>query len=241
LLVRADRIPDQALWSAHDAQKRELLEWLGSRTGVALRPDLPTIGFARRMTEYKRPELLLGDIEGLKRIARKRSFQLVIAGKAHPSDEPGKRLIALVHERLREIRDDIPCVFVPGYDTDVARRMVAGTDIWLNTPLKPLEASGTSGMKAAFNGVPSLSILDGWWVEGCIEGVNGWAIGDPTEAPSSEDRELLYRKLEDVVLPLYHENRAAWIAVMKGAISKTASYFNSHRMMRRYIAEAYMR
>ncbi len=241
LLVRADRIPDEAIWAAHSAQKVALVDWLRTQTGIELRADLPIIGFARRMTEYKRPDLLFGDIGRLKRIAQARGFQLVLAGKAHPSDEPGKRLIALVHERLRQIRDDVPAVYLPDYNMGTALHLVSGADIWLNTPLRPLEASGTSGMKAAFNAIPSLSILDGWWVEGCIEGVNGWAIGDPAEAASDQDRESLYRKLEDVVLPLYHENRPAWIAVMKGAVSKSASYFDSHRMMRRYVAEAYFR
>jgi starch phosphorylase len=124
---------------------------------------------------------------------------------------------------------------------DIASRLVTGTDMWLNTPLKPLEASGTSGMKAAFNAIPSLSILDGWWVEGCIEGVNGWAIDEPTAIGPGEDRESLYRKLEHVVLPLYYDNRPGWVGVMKGAVSKSASYFDSHRMMRRYVTEAYLR
>ena len=241
LLVRADRIPDEAIWAAHQEQKGALVDWIRTRTGVELRLDRPTLGFARRMTEYKRPDLLFADIERLRRIARRRPFQLVLAGKAHPSDEPGKRLIALVHARLRELRDDVTAAYLPDYNMDVAFRLVGGTDVWLNTPLKPLEASGTSGMKAAFNAVPSLSILDGWWVEGCIEGVNGWAIDDPADAGAGRDQESLYRKLADVVLPLYYENRPAWIGVMKGAIAKSASYFDSHRMMRRYVTEAYLR
>jgi len=241
LLMRADRIPDGAVTGAHDVQKRALVDWIRTRHGVELRLDRPIIGFARRMTEYKRPDLLFADVERLRRIARARPFQLVFAGKAHPSDEPGKHLIALVHECLRQIRDEVPSVYVPDYDTDIALRLVGGADIWLNTPLRPLEASGTSGMKAAFNAVPSLSILDGWWVEGCIEGINGWAIGDPLDTASSHDQEALYRTLETTVLPLYHGDRPAWTAVMKGAITKSASYFNSHRMMRRYVSDAYMR
>jgi len=125
-----------------------------------------------------------------------------------------------------------------------ALEMVSGADVWLNTPLRPLEASGTSGMKAAFNGVPHLSVLDGWWIEGCIEGVTGWAVGEDGDVPGSDDAGCLYRKLEQVVLPLYYGysgERAAWIAVMKGAICKSASFFNSHRMLRRYATEAYIR
>jgi len=241
LLLRADRIPDEAIRAAHDAQKQALIDRIRAQTGVELRIDLPTIGFARRMTAYKRPELLFADTERLTRIARARPFQLVLAGKAHPSDEPGKHLIAFVNERLRGIRDDIRAVYLPDYNTETALALVSGTDVWLNTPLRPLEASGTSGMKAAFNAVPSLSILDGWWGEGCIEGVNGWAIGEPADAGAGGDQESLYRKLEEVVLPLYYDNRPGWIAVMKGAVSKSASYFNSHRMMRRYVSEAYLR
>ena len=127
------------------------------------------------------------------------------------------------------------------YKIDSALAMVSGADLWLNTPLRPLEASGTSGMKAAFNGVPSLSVLDGWWVEGCIEGSTGWAIGNGADLANHSDQEDLYQKLEQTVLPLYALYRAGWIAVMKGAIAKNASYFNSHRMMRRYVTEAYIR
>jgi starch phosphorylase len=240
LLVRADRIPDDAVWAAHCAQKQALLDRIRAQTGIELRSDLPTIGFARRMTAYKRPDLLFADTERLLRIARARPFQLVLAGKAHPSDEPGKSLIAFVNERLRAVRNDIRAAYLPDYNMDTALGLVSGTDVWLNTPLRPLEASGTSGMKAAFNAIPSLSILDGWWGEGCLEGVNGWAIGELAETASAQDQESLYRKLEDVVLPLYYENRPAWIAIMKGAVSKSASYFNSHRMMRRYVSEAYL-
>jgi len=241
LLVRADRIPDEAVWQAHCVQKQALIDRIRQQTGIVLRADLPIIGFARRMTEYKRPDLLFADIERLRRMSRAQPFQLVLAGKAHPRDEPGKRLIAVVHERLRQVRQDIPAAYLPNYDMDIALALVSGVDIWLNTPLRPLEASGTSGMKAAFNAVPSLSILDGWWVEGCIEGDNGWAIGDPAATAPGQDQESLYRKLEDVVLPLYYADRPGWLAVMKGAITKSASYFDSHRMMRRYVSEAYLR
>jgi starch phosphorylase len=159
----------------------------------------------------------------------------VLAGKAHPRDEEGKRLIEVVNAHARALADAIPVAYLPDYDIALARTLVAGCDVWLNTPLPPLEASGTSGMKAAFNGVPSLSVLDGWWTEGCIEGVTGWAIGDAA---------TLYDKLERIVLPLYDAvdgGAGAWIGVMKGAIGKNASYFNSHRMMRRYATESYLR
>jgi len=243
-LVRADCcIPDAAVWEAHVQAKQELIEKVRALTGVALHPKVPILGFARRMTAYKRPDLLFADLERLKAIAQQRSFQIVLAGKAHPRDEGGKRLIEQLHAQARALEGVVPAVYLPDYDMDIARLLVAGVDIWLNTPLRPFEASGTSGMKAAFNGVPSLSVLDGWWVEGCIEGVTGWAIGNAAGADDGDAR-ALYDKLEQVVLPLYYgysNDPGGWIKVMKGAISKNASYFNSHRMMRRYATEAYIR
>ena len=145
-----------------------------------------------------------------------------------------------LHELIRALAGEIAVAFLPNYDMELARLLAAGSDVWLNTPQRPLEASGTSGMKAALNGVPQLSVLDGWWVEGCIEGVTGWAIGADVQSANGDDAGALYEKLEHVVLPLYATNRAGWIAVMKGAITKNASIFNSHRMMRRYAAEAYL-
>jgi starch phosphorylase len=244
LLVRADRIPDAAIWDAHRQAKIRLIEKVKASAGIALLPEQPIIGYARRMTAYKRPDLLFTDVERLKAIARERPFQLLLAGKAHPRDEPGKGLIELLHAHMRQLAGILPIAFLPDYDMDAALAMVSGCDVWLNTPLPPLEASGTSGMKAAFNGVPHLSVLDGWWIEGCIEGVTGWAIGDGAQAAAESDAASLYRKLEQVVLPLYDASASdpsGWIAVMKGTICKNASYFNSHRMMRRYATEAYMR
>ncbi len=242
LLMRADCcIPDAAIWESHVQAKQHLIEKVQTLTGVLLDPKLPIIGFARRMTAYKRPDLLFSDIERLKTIARQQPFQIVLAGKAHPHDENGKQLIEQLYAHARDLVGAISVVYLPDYDIELAQSLTAGADVWLNTPLPPLEASGTSGMKAALNGVPSLSVLDGWWIEGCIEGVTGWAIGDVAGKADSDGREL-YDKLEQVVLPLYYSNdRSHWIKVMKGAISKNASYFNSHRMMRRYATEAYIR
>lgn len=242
LLMRADRIPDAAIREAHRQGKQHLIEMVRERCGVTMHPKLPILGFARRMTAYKRPDLLFSDLARLKSIAQARPLQIVLAGKAHPRDADGKRLIETLHRHMRELGDVIPIAYLPNYDMDIALAMVSGVDVWLNTPLRPLEASGTSGMKAAFNGVPSLSVLDGWWIEGCIEGVTGWAVGSGEDASNGDDAALLYDKLENVVLPLYYGYRGdetAWTAVMKGAISKNASYFNSHRMMRRYFTEAY--
>ncbi|HEX6998094.1 MAG TPA: alpha-glucan family phosphorylase [Gammaproteobacteria bacterium] len=240
LLMRANVVlPPEELWAAHVRVKRSLIERVRAATGVALDPELPTIGYGRRMTQYKRPELLFSDVAALRRIAAAQPFQIVLAGKAHPRDEPGKRAIERLHGLMRELAPDVPVAFLPNYSMDVALAMVAGVDVWLNTPQPPLEASGTSGMKAALNGVPNLSVLDGWWLEGHIEGVTGWAIGDGGD-DSAAHAAALYAKLEQVVLPLYRD-RAAWLAVMMGAISRNASLFHSHRMMRRYAAEAYLR
>jgi starch phosphorylase len=183
---------------------------------------------------------LFADLDRLKRVAATHPLQIVLAGKAHPRDETGKRAIELLHRVSRELAGVVKIAFLPDYGMEAALAMVAGVDVWLNTPQPPLEASGTSGMKAALNGVPNLSVLDGWWLEGHIEGITGWAIGNGEGGRSGPDAESLYEKLEGVVLPLYAD-RNRWIAVMKGAISRNASIFHSHRTMRRYAAEAYLR
>lgn len=237
MMVRADQIASDRIWQAHQQAKDEMIGEIRRRTGVALDPALPTIGFARRMTAYKRPDLLFTDLQRLRTICERYPFQVVIAGKAHPSDGPGKDAIRRIHEHIAELAPDIPMVFVPDYDMALARFLVSGVDVWLNTPTPPLEASGTSGMKAALNGVLNLSVLDGWWLEACIEGMTGWSVGSH-EAPSAED---LYDKLESEVLPLYHQDRDRWVWMMKQAIGKIPCYFNTQRMMRRYAAEAYIR
>lgn len=234
LLSRADAIPDGLLLDAHQRAKEALVARVKELTGVILDTQAATLGFARRMTAYKRPDLLFEDLDRLRRIARQRPIQVVLAGKAHPHDGEGKRLIELLHQRARALAGSVPVAFLPDYDMRLAQLLVAGCDVWVNTPLPPLEASGTSGMKAAFNGVPSLSVPDGWWLEGCIEGVTGWSVNDAHE---------LYESLERIVLPLFYgdSSKAGWIQVMKGSIAKNAAYFNSHRMMRRYATEAYLR
>ena len=242
LLMRAECcIPDQEIWDAHKLAKQALITRVQALTSVALNPDLPILGFARRMTAYKRPDLLFSDIGRLAQLAQRYPFQIVLAGKAHPRDEGGKQLIEMLHAHMRELAGRITIAYLPDYGMDIALSMVSGVDVWLNTPLRPMEASGTSGMKAAFNGVPNLGVLDGWWIEGCIEGITGWAVGDNALSENGDDAHALYDKLEQTVLPLYHDNRSGWIAVMKGAIGKNASIFNSHRMMRRYATEAYIR
>lgn len=241
LLVRAAHcIDNESIWQAHSEAKAALISRVKKLCDTELSLDMPILGFARRMTAYKRPDLLYSELERLKSIASQYPFQIVLAGKAHPGDKEGKRLIETLHHHIQELAGFVPMAFLPDYDMELAHKLVSGADIWINTPLPPLEASGTSGMKAAFNGVPSLSIMDGWWKEGCIEGVTGWAVGDGSGVATIDDAHVLYDKLENVVLPLYYDNRQGWIAVMKGAISQNASFFNSHRMMRRYATEAYI-
>jgi starch phosphorylase len=247
LMVRADHLPGDRVWTAHRQAKDDLIAEVHRRTGTALDPDKPIIGFARRMTAYKRPDLLFSDIERLRRINAQHPFQVVLAGKAHPSDGPGKALIQRIHHHIAELAPELPMVFVPNYEAGLAKHLVSGVDVWLNTPTPPLEASGTSGMKAALNGVLNLSVLDGWWLEACIEGVTGWAVGHDGGSMGHHDgaamatAEDLYSKLEQVVLPLYYHDRERWTWMMRQAIAKIACYFNTQRMMRRYAAEAYIR
>lgn len=241
ILVHADCcLPDAEVHHAHSAAKIALIERVRTLTGRVLDPQLPIVGYARRMTAYKRPELLFSDIERLRGIGQRHPLQLVFAGKAHPMDYEGKNRIAAIHAAMEALTPVINGVFLPNYDMALAQLLIPGVDVWLNTPQRPLEASGTSGMKAALNGVPSLSVLDGWWIEGCIEGVTGWSIGPGNDEPSDGDAESLYGKLERAVLPLYHANHGAWSLLMKRTIAYNGSLFNSHRMMRRYASEAYL-
>ncbi|MCZ8131440.1 MAG: alpha-glucan family phosphorylase [Steroidobacteraceae bacterium] len=233
-------VPGAELWDAHATAKAALCDHVATATGVRLRPDRPILAYARRMTAYKRPELLLSDVARVRELARRQPFQLVYAGKAHPADHDGKRRIEEVHAALAALRPEIASAYLPNYGLRDAAVLVAGADVWLNTPLPPLEASGTSGMKAALNGVPSLSVLDGWWVEGCVEGVTGWGLqghGGDGGAAAAE----LYERLERCVLPLLHGEPAHWLPVMQGAIALNGAMFHSHRMMRRYASEAYLK
>ncbi len=242
LLVRVDAIPDAEIWVAHAGNKAALLARARELTGRDLSPQRLTIGFARRATGYKRADLILADVARL--AALPGGLNIIYAGKAHPANQPGKEIIRQVFRAAEELRGKVDIVYLPDYGMELAALMVAGVDLWLNTPLRPLEASGTSGMKAAHNGVPNLSVLDGWWIEGHIEGVTGWSIGprpsEHTDYSGQEDAEDLYHKLEDVILPLFHGDPVGWTRVMKNAIGKNASYFNSHRMVRRYVVQAYL-
>ncbi|MEO6596820.1 MAG: alpha-glucan family phosphorylase [Planctomycetota bacterium] len=237
-------VPLPEIFDAHGEAKRLLVEKVRSSCGVELDPTLLTIGFARRATEYKRTDLVFHDLDRLRAIAHGAGgLQFVFAGKAHPHDAGGKRLIQSVVEAGRALGDQVRVVYLPNYDMDLARVMVAGCDVWLNTPRKPLEASGTSGMKAAANGVPHLSVLDGWWLEGHIEGVTGWAIGtrDTHSAADAEDASELYDKLDSTIAPMFYGDPRAWAEVMRHVIAINASYFHTRRMVQNYASTAYLR
>ena len=232
-------IADEDLWAAHETAKQALIDDIRERTGRMLDPERPLIGFARRMTPYKRADLLFGHLVRLLRIAEHRPFQVVLSGKAHPHDKGGKALIARLHEVAHSCGEHLPVVFLPGYDIDLAGRLVAGCDVWLNTPEPPLEASGTSGMKAAVNGGLNLSVLDGWWLEGCVHGRNGWSIGNERDAAAAGHDEQLLELLDREVLPTWYEDRSRWIAMMKHAIASLGPRFSAERAMRDYAAQAY--
>ena len=246
LLVRALEIPNHEVWAAHVKAKKSLIEFVEKRAGAKLDPEALTIGFARRATGYKRSTLIFSDLHRLLDVNREGKIQMVFAGKAHPRDVDGKRLIRAIFDFAEKLKDEVKVVYLENYDMDVAGRLTSGVDVWLNTPVPPMEASGTSGMKAAHNGVVNFSVLDGWWVEGCVEGVTGWSIGPhPRDFVSEEERreiELrdLYGKLEYLIAPMFYGQRDAWIGLMKNSIARLAHYFQIQWVMRRYITEAYI-
>ena len=235
-------IPLADVRKAHAGAKLQLLEQVYSRTAVRLDPDVLTIGFARRAATYKRADLLFSDLERLRHLVHRIGpLQVVYAGKAHPRDEMGKELIRRVFAAGESLRHEVPVVYLEDYDMEIARFLCSGVDIWLNTPHKPQEASGTSGMKAALNGVPSFSVLDGWWVEGCVENVTGWSIGDSWEVATDTGRETasLYDKLENHIMPMYYGRPSAFAEVMRWSIALNGSFFNSRRMVLQYRENAY--
>jgi glycogen phosphorylase len=244
-LRHALSIPGEEIWAAHVEAKAALLERVRAQGGPEFRPDALTLGFARRATAYKRGTLLFHDSDRLRALARNwGGLQVVFAGKAHPRDKDGKDIIRAIHQARDALRGEIPVVYFPDYDMDLGKLLCAGADLWLNTPRPPLEASGTSGMKAAVNGVPSLSVVDGWWVEGWIEGVTGWAIGSDAGAHAvqrsdAEDAAALYAKLGDSVLPCFYARRDLFVDVMRNAIAMNGAFFNTERMLFQYLHSAY--
>ncbi len=263
-----DELEDQRLWAAHRRQKVELalfarrhLRHQFARLGDApealgelsraLDPDVLTIGFARRFATYKRAELLFTDEERLASILcdRDRPMQVVLAGKAHPADRPGQQVIRDIFARSRDDRLRGHVLILENYDMRMARRLVRGVDVWLNTPRRPLEASGTSGMKAAVNGVINCSVLDGWWDEG-YTGDNGWAIGDRDVSPDDgaqdwADAQALYRLLSDEIVPLYYTRGedglpSGWLTRMRASVASTTWRFSTTRMLEEYVAQLYL-
>ena len=239
-------IPREEVWEAHQEAKQTLLGYVNHVSNAGLDRDVLTLGFARRAAAYKRADLLFADLERLKRIALKVGpLQIIYAGKAHPHDTQGKALIRRIFQAQKSLHPDIKVVYLANYNTWMAKMLTGGVDLWLNTPQPPNEASGTSGMKAALNGVPSFSILDGWWIEGHLEGLTGWSIGEPQtpEGPPrqcGDDADCLYQKLEQVIIPLFYQNREGVIDVMRYAIAINGSFFNTQRMMQQYVVKAYL-
>jgi starch phosphorylase len=238
-------LPPSEVWQAHLQAKKALLAFVNHETNVGMDVDVLTIGFARRATAYKRWELIFTDLERLKQIAAQAGhLQLIFAGKAHPQDQGGKQQIQRVLQVKEALKREIKIAYLTNYDMELAKLMTSGVDVWLNTPQPPLEASGTSGMKAAINGVPSLSVLDGWWIEGHIEGVTGWAIGEGggssnSSQTSATDAASLYDKLEQIILPMFYRERERFLAVMLHTIALNGSFFNAHRMVKQYVLNAY--
>jgi starch phosphorylase len=238
-------IPLPEIHEAHEEAKRQLLRVVNTRANAGFDQHALTLGFARRATAYKRPTLLLRDPDRLRKLARVgEGIQVVFAGKAHPRDEDGKRLIREIVAAAKALEPEIKIAYLANHDLELGLLVTAGVDVWLNTPRAPYEASGTSGMKAAHNGVPSLSARDGWWLEGHIEGVTGWAIGAREPLPSSatsdeQDAADLYERLERDVARLYYGDRARWAELMRSTIAVNASYFNTQRMLHQYATYAY--
>jgi len=241
-LRHAITIPREELSAARNAAKALLVEAVKERAEVALDPDAFTIGFARRATGYKRADLIFRDLGRLRALgAQTGGLQLVFAGKAHPRDQGGKDLIRRIVAAGRELGPEVRVVYLEDYDMELGRLITAGVDLWLNNPERPKEASGTSGMKAALNGVPNLSVLDGWWIEGHVEGVTGWSIGESWRDATDDAREAeaIYDKLERVILPLHRASPDAFTAVRRQSIALNGPHFSARRMMHQYVELAY--
>ena len=232
-------VAEKLLWSRHMVLKDKMLDGIYVRTGARLDRGLLTIGFARRATAYKRSDLIFSDENIIGPLLSERKLQIVFSGKAHPNDQSGKQIV----KNLTRLASEYPgVVFLENYDMDIGALMTRGSDIWLNNPIRPQEASGTSGMKAAMNGVLNFSILDGWWPECCAHGENGWQIGDAYEGGDRDrvDAESLYRVLTGEIIPAYYENRMKWIGMMVNSIAMSEYEFSAARMLRDYIKRMYM-
>ncbi|MFH1722369.1 MAG: alpha-glucan family phosphorylase [Candidatus Altiarchaeota archaeon] len=245
-LRNALMISREEIVEAHRQAKKELIDYVNRENNAGLDYDVLTFGFARRAARYKRAELIFSDIPRLKKIAENAgALQIIYAGKAHPNDGGGKDIIRRIHEKLKAVKPEINGAYLSNYDINIGKLLTSGVDVWVNTPARPLEASGTSGMKAATNGVPSFSVLDGWWIEGYLKNVTGWRIGpkpkpgEDTQSNDEVDAEDLYTRLENIILPMYYNNQYEWTKIMRHAIAINASFFNSHRMVQQYVTSAY--
>ena len=246
ILRSALSIQKSEIWNAHQEAKKELIDFVNKNTNAQMNYDNFTVGFGRRQTPYKRPELLISDPNRLMQIAEKVGpIQIIFAGKAHPKDYSGKDAIKRIFKVMKTINSNVKITFLNNYDINIGKMMTSGVDIWLNTPRRPKEASGTSGMKAAHNGVPQFGTLDGWWLEGCIENITGWAIGpektDKDESDDEIDKNDLYHKLESWIIPKFYNDRDNWIRTMRSCIAINASFFNTNRMIQQYVLNAYFR
>jgi glycogen phosphorylase len=237
-------ISNEEVWNAHVAAKNKLIEYIRDTQEIHLDSSVLTIGFARRSTQYKRADLIFHNLKKLIEVEQNGGIQIIFAGKAHPNDGGGKEIIRKIVEISKQISDKIRVVYLPDYKISLAKLLIPGVDLWLNTPKRPLEASGTSGMKAMHNAIPNLSILDGWWIEGCIEGETGWSIGPlitshEQENDDEQDSDDLYYKLKEIIIPMYYNDRNKWIKIMKHCVAFNASFFNTHRMVQQYVINAY--
>lgn len=237
-------IPKIEIWAAHVEAKKNLIDYLNSQPNGGFDYRVLTIGFARRAATYKRTDLVFSDINRLIHISNNiGKIQFVFSGKAHPKDWPGKELIKRIFLNINQLKGKIKIIYLENYDIELGKMLTSGVDLWLNTPQRPNEASGTSGMKAAHNGVPSLSVLDGWWIEGHIENVTGWSIG-PRATDSTgngqNDAHELYEKLETMIVPMFYNECDKWIEIMQHSIAINASFFNTHRMVQQYVLNSYL-
>ena len=231
---------DGDLWNAHMQAKSSLLSEIRARCGAILNPDKILIGFARRAAPYKRSDLIFRKPDVIEPYLRSGQIQLVFSGKAHPLDDAGKSIVANLVDMMNQYPQSV--VFVPNYDMEVGRMLTRGCDVWLNNPRRPNEASGTSGMKAAMNGVLNLSTLDGWWPEACKHGINGWQFGDGYEGANHDSHDLnaLYETLFSEVLPTYYDNRDKWVHMMRESMADTREQFSSDRMVEDYYSRLYI-
>ena len=244
ILRSAFSIDKSEIWAAHMIAKKNLIDFINNRYNVGMNYEHFTIGFARRQTPYKRPDLLISDPDRLRQIAEKvGNIQIIYSGKAHPKDGLGKEGIKRIFDTMKSINGKVKIAYIHNYDIAIGKMMTAGVDIWLNTPRRPKEASGTSGMKAAHNGIPHFSTLDGWWLEGHIENITGWSIGPEKTFEDKSDDEIdrndLYSKLESWIIPKFYNDRDNWIRTMRSCIAINASFFKTNRMIQQYVLNAY--